>query len=56
VHRQFAQLQICGKRQLSRGAYALGVLTGEERKAVKPCLHEAARAGRKLRGLKPFWA
>jgi inorganic triphosphatase YgiF len=55
VHRQFAKLQVRGKRQLSHGAYALGVLTGEERKAVKPCLDEAARAGRKLRGLKPFW-
>jgi len=55
VHRQFARKTVRGKRQLSHGAYALGVLTGQERKAVQPCLDAAAKAGKKLRGLEPFW-
>ncbi len=56
VHRKFARQQVRGKRQLSHGAYALGVVTGQERQAAKPCLDAAAKAGKKLRDLKPFWA
>jgi triphosphatase len=56
VHRKFGRKQVRGKRQLSHGAYALGVATGQEREAAKPCLDAAAKAGKKLRGLKPFWA
>jgi inorganic triphosphatase YgiF len=56
MHRQFARKEVRGKRQLPHGAYALGVLTGQERKAVQPCLDAAAKAGKKLRALKPFWA
>jgi inorganic triphosphatase YgiF len=55
VHQQFARKQVRGKRQLSHGAYALGVLTGQERKAVQPCLDAAAGAAKKLRRLEPFW-
>jgi inorganic triphosphatase YgiF len=55
VHKQFAGKQVRGKRQLPQGAYALGVLTGQERKAVQPCLDAAAHAAKKLRGLQPFW-
>lgn len=55
VHRQFARKEVRGKRQLPHGAYALGVLTGQEREAVQPCLDATAKAGKKLRGLKPFW-
>jgi len=55
VHRKFARSRVRGKAQLSHGAYALGVLTGQEREAAKPCLDAAAKAGKKLRGLKPFW-
>jgi inorganic triphosphatase YgiF len=55
VHRTFARKEVRGKKQLSHGAYALGVLTGQERKAVKPCLDAAAKAGKRLRGLEPFW-
>ena len=55
VHRKFARKEVRGKRQLPHGAYALGVATGQEREAAKPCLDAAAKAGKKLRGLKPFW-
>jgi triphosphatase len=55
VHRQFARKQVRGKRRLPHGAYALGVLTGQERRAVRPCLDAAAGAAKKLRRLKPFW-
>jgi len=55
VHRKFARKKVRGKRQLPRGAYALGVVTGQEREAAKPCLDAAAKAGKALRDLKPFW-
>jgi triphosphatase len=56
VHRKFGRKQVRGKRQLAHGAYALGVATGQEREAAKPCLDAAAAAAGKLRDLKPFWA
>jgi inorganic triphosphatase YgiF len=55
VHRNFARKQVRRKRQLSPGAYALGVATGQEREAAKSCLDAAAKAGKKLRDAKPFW-
>jgi inorganic triphosphatase YgiF len=55
VHRKFGRKQVRGKRQQPHGAYALGVATGQERAAAKPCLAVAAKAGKKLRNLKPFW-
>jgi CHAD domain-containing protein len=55
VHRKFGRKQVRGRRQLAHGAYALGVAAGQEREAAKPCLAAAAKAGKKLRGLEPFW-
>ena len=56
THRKFARKRVRGKRQLAHGAYALGVATGGERKAVKPCLAAAGKAGKKLRKRKAFWS
>jgi inorganic triphosphatase YgiF len=55
VHRRFARGLVKGKAQLPPGAYALGVVTGLERKAIEPCVAAAARAGTKLRKLPVFW-
>jgi triphosphatase len=55
VHEKFARNTVRGKRQLPRGAYALGVVTGKEQAAVEPCLAAAAKAGKRLRAEKPFW-
>ena len=55
VHEKFARKTVCGKRQLPRGAYALGVVTGREQAAVKPCLAAASKAGKRFRAQPPFW-
>jgi triphosphatase len=55
VHEKFARKTVRGKRQLSRGAYALGVVTGKEQATVKPCLAAAARAGRRFCDLPGYW-
>jgi hypothetical protein len=55
VHEKFARKTVRGKRQLPRGAYALGVVTAKEQAAVKPCLAAAAKAGKRFRAQRPFW-
>ena len=55
VHEKFARKTVRGKRQLPRGAYALGVVTGQEQAAVKPCLAAADKAGKRFRAQHPFW-
>jgi triphosphatase len=55
VHEKFARKTVRGKRQLPHGAYALGVVTGKEQAAVKPCLAAADKAGKRFRAQHPFW-
>ncbi len=55
VHEKFARNTVRGKRQLPRGAYALGVVTGKEQAAVKPCLAAAAKAGERFCNLPRYW-
>lgn len=55
VHGQFAAKTVKGRKQLPHGAYALGVLTGEEQATAKACLKDTAKAGARLCVCKRFW-
>jgi len=55
MHEKFARNTVRGKRQLPRGAYALGVVTGKEQAAVKPCLAAAVKAGKRFCDLPRYW-
>jgi CHAD domain-containing protein len=55
VHEKFARKLVRGKPHLPRGAYALGVVTGQENIAAKSCLAAAAKAGARFRRLPGFW-
>lgn len=55
VHQAFARKTLRGKARLPRGAYALGVVRGQERAEAKVCLTAAARAGSRFAKQPKFW-
>jgi triphosphatase len=58
MHRRLAKTVVHPRRPIAKKAeksFAMGVITGIERKQVKKCLTKAGEAGRELAAAMPFW-
>lgn len=58
MHRQLAESVVHPERPIDKKAeksFAIGFITGTERKQVENCLAGAQKAGRKLAAATPFW-